>query len=131
VLLGVLVLALAGCGSDDGESGSTSPTTPTTGEGFEFTGYVVRSQGATKICEALAESYPPQCGGTSYRVVGLDFSGVEGVEEASGVSWTEQPVTLGGVLTDDGATLVVNPNPAVGGEPPPPTVEGQPGSAPG
>lgn len=133
LLLAGLVLVFSACGSDDGGAGSVAPTTstPTTGQELEFTGYLFRAQGETRICDAILESYPPQCGGQTYKVTGLDVSGVDGLQEAQGVTWTEEPVTLRGVLTDDGATLVVNPNPALGGEPPPPTVEGQPGSAPG
>lgn len=127
VLLGLLALACSGCGSDDGEAGAT---TPATGGAFEFTGYLFRVQGETRICDAILESYPPQCGGESYKVTGLDFSGVQGLEEAQGVSWTDRPVTLKGVLADDGETLMVSPK-ALGGGPPPPTGEGQPGSAPG
>jgi hypothetical protein len=120
-----LVLALAGCGSDDGEAGSTGP------QPFEFTGYLFRVQGETKICDAILESYPPQCGGESYKVSGLDVSGVDGLQEAQGVTWTERPVTLEGVLAEDGETLMVSASPAVRGGPPPPTAGEQPGSAPG
>ncbi len=131
VLLGALVLALSACGSTEDDSGSSSPSAAATGGAtFEFTGYLVRSQGETHICEMLAESHPPQCGGNRYRVVGLDFAGAQ-LEEAQGVSWSEGPITLEGVLADDGETLMVSANPALGGGPPPPTVEGQPGSAPG
>jgi hypothetical protein len=122
------VLVVAACGSGDDESGSS---TPTTGEAFEFTGYLFRIQGETRICDAILESYPPQCGGESYRVTGLDFSGVAGLEEAQGVTWTDEPVTLKGVLADDGETLMVSPNANRPGGLPPPTVGGQPGSAPG
>jgi hypothetical protein len=129
LLLGLVVLACSGCGSDDGEAGSPGPAA-TSGTAFEFTGYIFSSGGETRICDAIRESYPPQCGGESYRVTGLDFSGVE-LEDAQGVSWTQQPVTLEGVLAADGETLMVSPNPALGRGVPPPTVGGQPGSAPG
>jgi hypothetical protein len=134
VLLVLVALACSACGSGDGEAGGTTPTSATTaptGEGFEFTGYLFRVQGETQICDAILESYPPQCGGESYKVVGLDVSGVDGLQESQGVSWTDRPVTLKGVLAADGKTLAVSPNPALGGGVPPPTVEGQPGSAPG
>jgi hypothetical protein len=131
LFLAALVLALSGCGSDDGDSGSPTTTSPTTAAGFEFTGYLFRSGGQTRICDAILESYPPQCGGKRYEVVGLDVATVEGVQKAQGVTWTERPVTLKGVVADDGATLVVSPNAARGDGPPPPTGEGQPGSAPG
>lgn len=124
------MVLLSACGSEDGESGSPSTPAPTGPQEFEFTGYIFRSQGETKICDAILESYPPQCGGETYKVTGLDFSGVD-LQDAQGVSWTEQPVTLKGVLAEDGETLMVSANPAGGGGIPPPTVGEQPGSAPG
>jgi hypothetical protein len=131
--LAALVLGLSGCGSDDegaGAGSSATPTTPATGQAFEFTGYVFRVDGETRICDAIRESHPPQCGGESYRVLGLQVSTLgAALEEAQGVSWTDQPVMLTGELVDDGRALKVSAPP--GGGPPPPTVEGQPGSAPG
>jgi hypothetical protein len=126
VLLVALVLTLSGCGSDNGEAGSSTPASGP--QPFEFTGYLFRVEGETKICDAILESYPPQCGGESYTVTGLDVTGVD-LQEAQGVAWTDEPVTLKGVL--EGGTLVVIGNPALRGGPPPPTVRGQPGSAPG
>jgi hypothetical protein len=135
LLLGLIVLALAalaGCGSDEsGPSGApissspTATTTPTARE-TDFTGFLVQSRGEARICEALAESYPPQCGGRSYRLVGFDTSAVSGVEQANGVSWTQQQIAVRGVVSDDGETLVVSPNPALGGGPPPPGAGEQP-----
>jgi hypothetical protein len=142
LLLGLVALAmaaaLAGCGSDEGEPAGvpTSPTAPTpstepTARETEFTGYLVQSGDEARICEALAESYPPQCGGRSYRLVGFDARALSGVEQANGVSWTQQQVTVRGVLADDGETLVVSPNPALGGGPPPPGAGEQPGAGSG
>jgi hypothetical protein len=140
LLLGLVAVAvaLAGCGSDEGEPGgaapsATTPTTPTTptGRETEFTGYLVESGEETRICDALAESYPPQCGGRSYRLVGFDARSVSGVEQANGVAWTQQQITVRGVLSDDGATLVVSPNPALGGGPPPPGAGEQPSTGTG
>jgi hypothetical protein len=129
LVLGV-ALALAGCGGGDSGPGAATTSGTTTGaEAIEFTGYLVGTDGETRICEALAESYPPQCGVHSYRVVGLDVRAVEGTEEASGVSWTQHRVTLRGVVADDGETLVVHPDPSRGRAIPPPTAGNQPGSA--
>jgi hypothetical protein len=130
LLLVVLVLALSACGSDDGEAGRSTPAA-TGPQPFEFTGYVFRVDGETRICDAMLESYPPQCGGESYRVTGLDVTGIDGVEEAQGVAWTDERVTVQGVLAADGETLAVSAGPAARGDLPPPTGAGQPGSAPG
>jgi hypothetical protein len=130
LLLAALLLALSGCGSDDGQAGSSTPAT-TGPQSFEFTGYLFRVEGATKICDAILESYPPQCGGESYTVTGLDLAEVDGVQEAQGVAWTDDRVTLQGELAADGETLAVSGSPAVPGDLPPPTGAGQPGSAPG
>ena len=125
------VLLLAGCGHAVLEPGSGGQGGGEGGRSLELTGYLFRTAGETRICDAIAESYPPQCGGRWYRVTGLDFAGVDGLQEAQGVTWTERPVTLKGVLSEDGRTLMVSPNPALGGGPPPPTTAEQPGSAPG
>jgi hypothetical protein len=57
-----------------------------------------------RLCSALAESYPPQCGQPSLRVENVDFATIDGpISEAEGVTWTEQPVTLRGEV--DGEIL--------------------------
>lgn len=117
------VLLLVACGSEEAEPGGSSPRE------LEFTGYLFRAGGETRICDAIAESYPPQCGGESYRVAGLDVAAIDGLQIAQGVTWTDRPVTLRGVLSDDGTTLMVSANPAVRGDPPPPTGAAPPGSA--
>jgi hypothetical protein len=74
-------------------------------------GFVVAAEGEpVMFCSALLESYPPQCGGTSLVVRGLDLATVEGLVRTEGdpslapVSWTEREISLlgdvdGGVLT--------------------------------
>jgi hypothetical protein len=129
-----LAFALAGCGSEEGGPGG-APTAPATTapsvRETEFTGYLVQSGQDARICDALAESYPPQCGGRSYRLQGFDARSVSGVEQANGVSWTQQQVTVRGVLSDDVETLVVSANPALGGGPPPPGAGEQPNTGQG
>ena len=48
----------------------------------------VDSEGGVLLCEAIAESFPPQCGGERLRVVGLDLEALD-LEEANGVRWME------------------------------------------
>ena len=71
---------------------------------------VAQQDGEVRLCSALAESFPPQCGGASLRVEGLDLSTVEGLTSANGVTWSEDQVQLlgrveNGVLTVDQTSL--------------------------
>ena len=75
-------LALAGCG----------------GGVEERSGFLVDAGGEVRLCDALAESYPPQCGGESLTVEG-ELPPVEWTE-AQGVRWTDAPVTLRGEEED-------------------------------
>jgi hypothetical protein len=60
-----------------------------------------------RLCEALAESYPPQCGGVSIPVTGYEEVITVPLSNAQGVTWTDQPVSLLGEIIN--GTLVVSP----------------------
>jgi hypothetical protein len=60
-------------------------------------GFLVEDSGIVVLAEALAESYPPQPGGTSLVVDGLDLSGVE-LEQLGPVRWSNVAVTLSGTM---------------------------------
>jgi hypothetical protein len=61
-------------------------------------GFLFDDGSGPKLCEALAESFPPQCGGASIPVSGqVGPSDVPLVSE-QGVTWTDQPVTLFGEI---------------------------------
>ena len=45
--------------------------------------------GTVLLCEAIAESFPPQCGGARLEVRGLDLDAVPELQEANGVRWAE------------------------------------------
>jgi len=79
-------LALAGCGGDE-----------------ERRGFLVDSGDDVRLCDALAESFPPQCGGESLRVEG-ELPDVRW-SEAQGVRWTDQQIVLRGEI-DDGVIRV-------------------------
>ncbi|MFN2471554.1 MAG: hypothetical protein ABR583_11325 [Gaiellaceae bacterium] len=121
----VLALAalLAGCGGSDGDDAvKTTPAPPAAGTpiGPGLTvaqalrseldgpllvrGALVADGKHTRLCDALAESYPPQCAGESVEVAGLDLAGFD-LERAGQVRWAEQVKLLGtveeGVLTVD------------------------------
>ncbi len=63
--------------------------------------------GVVRLCGAVLESHPVQCGEPSVELVGLDLTAVEGVTTAEGVMWKE-----GAVLTlervGDGRFAVVD-----------------------
>lgn len=59
------------------------------------------------LCETLAESFPPQCGGASLPVSGYEEAIDVPIMSEQGVTWTDQTVVLLGEYVD--ATLVVDP----------------------
>lgn len=92
----VLLVALAGCASagrpgPDGGGTDDEPWLPTAlpvmiTEVHAVATVLQVDDAPPQLClGAIAESYPPQCGGP--EVVGWDWSAVEGEETASGVTW--------------------------------------------
>ena len=59
------------------------------------------------LCEVLAESFPPQCGGASVPVEGHEEAVDVPLVSEQGVTWTDQPLILFGDIVD--GTLVVDP----------------------
>ena len=57
----------------------------------------VDADGGVLLCDAIAESFPPQCGGARIGVDGLDLSTVPDLQEESGVQWAESVVLVGSV----------------------------------
>ena len=53
--------------------------------------------GTVLICDAIAESFPPQCGGERMRVEGLDLASLPGLQTEGDVSWAEGVTLLGSV----------------------------------
>ena len=124
LLLPALVLALAGCGgSDDGRAptGANPPAaaTPAPGGGLSIEeavelgsnepvmvrGYVVARGDVVELCSALAESFPPSCGGPSLRVEGVDLAQVDGLKREGDVAWTERDVSFLGTVQDGVLTV--------------------------
>jgi hypothetical protein len=58
---------------------------------------VVDPDGRVLLCEALAESFPPQCGGARLEVRGLDLDSLPDLQEGNEVRWAEQVQLLGTV----------------------------------
>lgn len=107
---------LAACGSGvdagsapdapDGQSlGSLDPGLPD-GEVIAE-GTVLDDADGARVCFAVAESYPPQCGGLP--VTGWDWDGLDGAETANGVTWGAYAVQ--GAY--DGETLTVTQPPVL------------------
>ena len=105
LLLAVLMLTGAACG--DGETLTVDEARSASGR-HSVTGALVARDDVVNLCQALAESFPPQCGVASIEVNGLDFSTIPDLRTESGVSWTDRPVTLTGVL-ESGVLTVDRP----------------------
>ncbi len=113
-LCGVLGLAvvLSGCGSDDTD-GQSSDSLPLSVEGLleaepsgsvDAVGFVVIDSSGARLCSALAESFPPQCGGGSVEIVNPDALDV--IFEASGaVQWTDSAVVVRGQYSQQTFTI--------------------------
>ena len=57
----------------------------------------VDADGTIRLCDAIAESFPPQCGGNRIVVEGLDLADVPGLEQANGVRWAESAQVVGSI----------------------------------
>jgi hypothetical protein len=125
----LIAALLAGCGGD-GDSGaddsSTSAPSQVSGLGagpgisieealasdseqqILVNGNLLASGDDVRLCYALAESFPPQCGGPSLRVEGLKLEEVDGLVTEGGVSWTDRPIQLLGTVADGVLTVSQN-----------------------
>lgn len=71
--------------------------------GFVVRGHLfIDADGNAVLCSAIAESFPPQCGGESIPVAG-EIPGLTGLSTAQGLRWSDTPVELEG--TFDGTTF--------------------------
>jgi hypothetical protein len=105
----LVVLVLTGCGGDEG------PLTPdqardASGE-VTVEGALIALEGEpVRLCSAILESYPPQCGEPSIEVRGLDLDSLglsetrPGEDVAAG-RWSDKPITVTGSI--ENGVLVV------------------------
>ena len=107
-LLAALSLLAAGCGSDsdDGQGPLTIDQALASDRNASVTvkGSYVETSGKPRLCSALLESHPPQCGRPSVRLQGevvLDDLQAEGA-----VRWSSHEVAVRGDLRD--GVLVVS-----------------------
>jgi hypothetical protein len=116
LLLALAAAVLAGCGSDgsDAGGGTADPLSVEQALSSDQQGEIVVegilfAEGeSVRLCDAIAESYPPQCGGASIRVEGLQLDDVHGLATEGDMSWTEHAIRVLGVVA--GETLAVREN---------------------
>jgi hypothetical protein len=126
LLLPLALLALAACGGADEVEPQPQPAVPPTsaglgagpgisieealaagsGETLLVSGNLLADGEEVRLCSALAESFPPQCGGPQMRVEGLTLAEVDGLMTEGAVSWTDRPIQLLGEV--EGDSLIVS-----------------------
>lgn len=67
---------------------------------LSVTGFYVDSGSGPMLCEALAESFPPQCGGASLPLADLSAVDPESIQSEQGTSWSDDRVFVLGELVD-------------------------------
>ncbi len=55
-------------------------------------GLLLVDQGSARLCGAILESYPPQCGAPSVELVGADIGAIDGTTTVEGITWKEGAV---------------------------------------
>jgi len=84
-----------------GDALAVSQAGPIATKGFLF----IDGDGA-RLCEVLAESFPPQCGGVFVPIEGFEEILDAPLSNAQGISWTDQYVSFLGEFVD--GTFIVN-----------------------
>lgn len=74
-------------------------------EPIAVAGYVVRTQEASRFCDGLAESYPPQCAGESIEITNPDTTDAFPLIEEGDVQWSPERVTVIATVTSEGITI--------------------------
>ena len=122
LLLAGLLLLAAACEDDAGHDAAPTggPPLSAVGPGISVAearastldgpllvnGFLVVQGDGARLCEALAESFPPQCGGDSLAVEGLDLDAFEGLSSEQDTRWSEAPIQLLGEV--EGSVLTVS-----------------------
>lgn len=96
----------AGALVDGGLSVGEALTTDATGI-IAVQGFLFDDGNGARLCEALAESFPPQCGGASIPITGYEEVIDVPLVSNQNVTWTDLPITVFGEIIDE--TLVVDP----------------------
>jgi hypothetical protein len=108
--------ALTGCGGDDDDAADDrgpgslplsieEAIAADTDEILLVNGNLLADGEEVRLCYALAESFPPQCGGPSLLVEGIKLEEVDGLITEGDVSWTDRPIQLRGIVQDETLTI--------------------------
>ena len=121
VFLAVVTIAsvvAAACGDDDdpvsgpiigvgpGLSIGEALTSNLTGP-LLINGLLHAQNNQVRLCESLAESFPPQCAGRFLVVEGLDLTTMDGLTSEGSVTWSDQPVQVLGTVEGEVLTVAV------------------------
>ena len=94
----VLVIADGGPGDGPGLTVAEALTHGPTDDLVTVTGALfVDADGTVRLCDAIAESFPPQCGGDRIMVEGLDLDDIDDIQEENDVRWSESITLFGSV----------------------------------
>ena len=94
----VLVIADGGPGDGPGLTVAEALTHGPTDDLVTVTGALfVDADGTVRLCDAIAESFPPQCGGDRIVVEGLDLNDIDDIQEENDVRWAESITLFGSV----------------------------------
>lgn len=94
----VLVIADGAPGDGPGLTVAEALTHGPTDDLVTVTGALfVDADGTVRLCDAIAESFPPQCGGDRIVVEGLDLDDIEDIQEENDVRWAESITLFGSV----------------------------------
>lgn len=61
-------------------------------------GFLIDDTGTLYIADLIAESFPPQPGGPTLEVEGLDLDRFDGVSEEGPIRWRDEPATITATL---------------------------------
>lgn len=112
-LLALVVLAFAACGDRDQDGGPVSIEEALRADGQAVIvegGIVAMDGGPVRLCSALMESYPPQCGEPALELRGLDLDALEletsaGDPSVSPARWSDGPVRVRGTVENGVLTV--------------------------
>ncbi len=103
LMLAIITAACAPSGSGEPSAGTVPiarvAAEPPTGT-FTTAGFFVDDGSGPRLCELLAESYPPQCAGAAVTLR-VDDVALPTLSRADGVTWSDAPVTIVGRMDRD------------------------------